>query len=149
MRSRSSGYPDTLDGYGSAPDLIRGYNSKLTTGRSRPIDFELNIEYFKNSLAVDSSEMQQICQCAAENKVVVCMGFSERYLGSVYIAQCIINSDGALLMTRRKLKPVHMERTIFGDGDGPSLLNVVQTSTGRVGALSCGVRIVNFESAIN
>lgn len=52
------------------------------------------------------------------------MGFSERYLGSVYIAQCTINSDGALLMTRRKLKPVHMERTIFGDGDGPSLLNV-------------------------
>ncbi|KAJ5613442.1 hypothetical protein N7510_006636 [Penicillium lagena] len=110
----------------------------INSTRSRPIDFTLNTEYFRNSLMNDSHEMAEICQCAAENNIVVCLGYSERYCGSVYIAQCTINSDGALLMARRKLKPVHMERTIFGDGNGPSLRNVVQTSIGRVGALSCG-----------
>ncbi|KIM92523.1 hypothetical protein OIDMADRAFT_139519 [Oidiodendron maius Zn] len=105
---------------------------------ARPVDFELNIEYTKNSLVVDSEEMRRLCECAAENSIVVCLGFSERSGGSLYIAQCLIGEEGHLLMTRRKLKPVHMERTIFGDANGSSLLNVVPASVGRVGALSCG-----------
>lgn len=41
-------------------------------------------------------------------------------------------------MSRRKLKPTHMERTIFGEGSGGSLNNVVQVEgVGRVGALAC------------
>lgn len=43
-------------------------------------------------------------------------------------------------MTRRKLKATHMERTIFGDASGGSLLNVVPAKGlgGRkVGALNC------------
>lgn len=41
-------------------------------------------------------------------------------------------------MKRRKLKPSHMERTVFGDADGPSLNNVVDLDgVGKVGALSC------------
>lgn len=50
-----------------------------------------------------------------------------------------IDSNGEVLVERRKLKPFHMERTIFGDGDGFSLANVAMTSVGRVGSLSCGV----------
>ena len=37
-------------------------------------------------------------------------------------------------------KPLHFERTVFGDGDGASLNNVVSTSARNVGQLSCGVR---------
>jgi len=103
------------------------------------MDFDCSVAYIKNSLAIDSDEMRTIQKCAAENEIVVSLGFSERDGHSTYIAQCIINSDGQLLMHRRKLKPFHMERTVFGDGDGPSLENVVQTSAGRVGQLSCGV----------
>ncbi|OJJ03924.1 hypothetical protein ASPVEDRAFT_195809 [Aspergillus versicolor CBS 583.65] len=105
---------------------------------SRPMDPVLNVEFVKNSLVVDSPEMDVIRKCAAENEMVVCLGFSERSGGTVYIAQSTINSDGSLLVARRKLKPIHMERTVFGDGHGPSLCNVAQTPVGRVGALSCG-----------
>jgi nitrilase len=38
--------------------------------------------------------------------------------------------------TRRKLKPTHVERTIYGEGDG-SDLSVYDTDVGRVGALCC------------
>ncbi|OJJ52483.1 hypothetical protein ASPSYDRAFT_1169473 [Aspergillus sydowii CBS 593.65] len=107
---------------------------------SRPMDPVLNVEFVKNSLVVDSPEMEAIRKCAADNEMVVCLGFSERSGGTLYIAQCTINSDGSLLVARRKLKPIHMERTVFGDGHGPSLRNVAQTPVGRVGALSCGVR---------
>lgn len=41
-------------------------------------------------------------------------------------------------MARRKIKPTHMERTIFGDGTGNSLNNVRDIEgVGRVGQLAC------------
>jgi len=104
----------------------------------RNLDPVLSTRYIKNSLVVDSTEMRTIQDCAAEHGIVVSLGFSENYHNSLYIAQAIIDSDGKLLMTRRKLKATHMERTIFGDASGDSLMNVVTTGIGRrVGALSC------------
>lgn len=81
--------------------------------------------------------MASIQQCAAENKIVVVLGFSENLHNSLYISQAIIASDGKILTTRKKIKPTHMERTIFGDSFGDCLQSVVDTSAGRVGALSC------------
>ncbi|RFU74512.1 carbon-nitrogen hydrolase [Trichoderma arundinaceum] len=55
----------------------------------------------------------------------ISLGFSERDGDSVYISQCLINENGEIRMKRRKMKPTHMERTIFGDGSGDSLANVI------------------------
>lgn len=120
-----------------AEAFIPGYPAWIWT---RPVDPVLSTQYIKNSLVVDSTEMREIQACAAKNKIVVSLGFSENWHNSLYIAQAIIDSDGELLMTRRKLKATHMERTIFGDASGNSLMNVVgTTATGgrRVGALNC------------
>jgi nitrilase len=95
------------------------------------------VKYVKNSLVVDSAEMEKIRECAAQNKIIVSLGFSENDGNSLYIAQCTIGADGEIKMKRRKIKPTHMERTIFGDGSGSSLVNVVSTKIGRIGALSC------------
>lgn len=87
---------------------------------------------------IDSDEMRKIQACAAKAGIVVSLGFSENDNNSLYIAQALIDSDGKMLMTRRKLKATHMERTIFGDASGNSLINVATTGFGRrVGALSC------------
>ncbi|MCJ1331131.1 hypothetical protein MMC10_007818 [Thelotrema lepadinum] len=104
---------------------------------SRPVDSKLAIEYIQNSLGIDSAEMRAICQCAAENKIVVVLGLSERDGSSLYIAQCTIDENGEIRMRRRKLKPTHMERTVFGDSSGGSLVNVVPLDVGKIGALSC------------
>ena len=61
---------------------------------------------------------------------------SERQAGSLYIAQWIIYENGETVAQRRKLKPTHVERTVFGEGDG-SDLSVWETSLGRIGALCC------------
>lgn len=105
--------------------------------RSRPIDVELSSTYIRNSLQVTSSQMLRIRQCAAENKIVVVLGFSENRHHSLYISQAIIGSDGEILTLRRKIKATHMEKTIFGDAQSDCLDSVVDTSVGRVGALSC------------
>jgi nitrilase len=99
-----------------------------------------NMKYFgqynENSLVVGSDEFNTIAQAAKDNNVYVSAGASERDHGSLYIAQFLFGRDGSLLSGRRKLKPTHQERTVFGDGDGSGLC-VSETDIGRIGQLAC------------
>ncbi|RLN57712.1 hypothetical protein BBJ28_00024359 [Nothophytophthora sp. Chile5] len=115
--------------------FIPGYPGWIWT---RPVDPELTKGYIMNSLKVDSKEMETIRACAATNNINVVLGFSENDHNSLYLAQATISgSSGDILMKRRKVKPTHCERTIFGEGSGDSLQNVVELPLGRVGALNC------------
>ncbi|KAK0308477.1 hypothetical protein LTR01_005104 [Friedmanniomyces endolithicus] len=106
---------------------------------SRPVDFDLGVKYVENSLSIDSRQMRQIRDAAATHQVNVGLGFSERDGDSVYIAQALIDEKGEIRMQRRKMKPTHVERTVFGDASGSCLAGVVQLADGgpRVGSLSC------------
>jgi nitrilase len=101
------------------------------------VDFDLNVKYIKNSLEVDSPEMKTIQDCARENGIAVSLGFSEKENHSLYIAQVLIGADGEIKVRRRKMKPTHMERTIFGDASGSCLDSVAELPFARVGNLSC------------
>ncbi|HXV98046.1 MAG TPA: carbon-nitrogen hydrolase family protein [Anaerolineae bacterium] len=92
--------------------------------------------YFDNSVVLGSEQAKRLNQAAANNKIYVVMGYSERSGGSLYMGQSIINDKGETMFTRRKLKPTHVERTVFGEGDG-SHLCVMDTEIGRVGAMCC------------
>jgi aliphatic nitrilase len=87
-------------------------------------------------MTADGPEARRIAGAAAANGIWVVLGFSERCAGSLYIAQLIIDDKGAIVAARRKLKATHVERTIFGEGDG-SDIKVHQTDLGRLGALCC------------
>jgi len=119
---------------------------------SRPVDLELSPKYINNSLSLDSPEMDQIKAAAKRHAIAVVLGFSERSpTHSLYISQAIISPAGLVQVSRRKIKPTHVERTVFGDGSGDDLCNVAPvdfTTTGNadspsspgivnVGALSC------------
>jgi len=93
-------------------------------------------QYHDNSMAVDSDEMRTLCAAARDNGIYVLIGFSEKVAGSRYMAQALIGPDGQLLYTRRKLKPTHVERSIFGDGDGSDFC-VADTPLGNIGSLNC------------
>jgi nitrilase len=92
--------------------------------------------YFDNSLAYDSPAAEKLREAAKRNNIVVVLGLSERDGGSLYIAQWIIGADGETVAQRRKLKPTHVERSVFGEGDGSDLA-VHDLDIGRVGALCC------------
>jgi predicted amidohydrolase len=51
-------------------------------------------------------------------------------------AQAFIDDSGEVISVRRKLKPTHVERSVFGEGDGGDI-QVHDTSLGRVGGLCC------------
>ena len=92
--------------------------------------------YHENSLSKDSPQLQKLCDAAREHDIIVVMGASERDGGSRYISQFFFDADGSLLDIRRKLKPTHVERTVFGDGHGNNL-RVYETELGRIGGLCC------------
>ena len=92
--------------------------------------------YHDNSLSLDSPEFRRLGAAAAEHRMWLSMGFSEKSGGSLYMAQALFDDEGRLVQARRKLKPTHVERTVFGEGDG-SHLAVVETPIGNVGSLCC------------
>ncbi|WP_130177733.1 carbon-nitrogen hydrolase family protein [Cryobacterium sp. SO1] len=92
--------------------------------------------YHLNSVDVNGAEIQRIRQSARANQIWVVLGISERLHGTLYISQLIIDDEGVVRLHRRKLKPTHVERSLFGEGDG-SGLQVVETPFGRVGGLNC------------
>ena len=92
--------------------------------------------YAANSMTRDGAEMQRVRDAAARHRVHVVLGFSERAGGSLYMAQAFVADTGELIAVRRKLKPTHVERSVFGEGDG-SDLQVHDTSLGKVGGLNC------------
>jgi len=99
-----------------------------------------NIRYFQqyheNSLVAGSDAFNQLSDAARDSRIFVSIGASERDHGSLYIAQFLFSDNGELVQARRKLKATHMERTVFGDGDG-SHLDVFDTELGRIGQLCC------------
>jgi len=93
-------------------------------------------QYYENSLVKRSPQWKRLQEIARENEIMVVMGYSEREGGSLYMGQAIFGADGAVIASRRKLKPTHVERSVFGEGDGSDLA-VHETPIGRVGALCC------------
>lgn len=92
--------------------------------------------YHENALEIGSVDDLRLREAARQNRIWVLAGFSERDGGSLYMAQSLISPEGELVFTRRKLKPTHVERSVFGEGDGSHLI-VAETEIGRIGALNC------------
>jgi cyanide hydratase len=73
------------------------------------------VDYYRHSVAVDSTHMVKIRTAARTANIMVILGISERHRGSLYMAQTFIGPDGDVLLHRRKFKPTGPERIVFGD----------------------------------
>jgi nitrilase len=93
--------------------------------------------YFDNSLSYDSPQAERLRQAVKKAGLTAVLGLSERSGGSLYISQWLIGPDGETIAQRRKLRPTHAERTVFGEGDGSDLAVHTRADIGRLGALCC------------
>ncbi|KAK8020410.1 hypothetical protein PG990_005548 [Apiospora arundinis] len=94
-------------------------------------------EYMNNSLKRDSDEMRRIQAAVKKAGMFIVLGYSERDGGSLYMGQSFISPDGEIAHHRRKIKPTHIERTIWGEGQAESLTCVVPSPFGKIGGLNC------------
>src|SRR5215212_10167730 len=92
--------------------------------------------YFENSLVIGEEPLARVQAAAAEHGIHVSLGISERDGGSLYMGQVLIDDAGEIVHARRKLKPTHVERSVFGEGAGADLA-VWDTALGKVGSLCC------------
>jgi nitrilase len=93
--------------------------------------------YFDNSLSYDSPQAETLRRAVKAAGITAVLGLSERSGGSLYLAQWLIGPDGDTIAKRRKLRPTHAERTVYGDGDGSDLTVHARPDIGRLGALCC------------
>lgn len=98
--------------------------------------FKFLLKYHENSLELGDERMRRLQVAARRNNIAVVMGYSEREGGSRYLAQVFIDEQGQIVANRRKLKPTHVERTVYGEGNGSDFVTH-DFSFGRVGGLNC------------
>jgi len=88
---------------------------------------------------IPSPTTEKLCDAARQANIDVVIGIAERDArsrGTVYCTLFFIGNDGAILGRHRKLKPTHRERTVWGEGDGSSLV-VYERPYGRISGLNC------------
>lgn len=88
-------------------------------------------------MARDSPQMKRIQAAVKKAGMFIVLGYSERDGASIYLAQAFISPDGEIVLNRRKIKPTHAERTIWGEGQAESLQTVVNSPFGKIGGLNC------------
>jgi len=93
-------------------------------------------DYVANSIEAGDEYDLAIAAAVKRNKLHAIIGVSEKSGGSLYMGQWHYGPDGELISRRRKLKPTHVERAIFGEGDGSDII-VNETEIGNIGALCC------------
>ena len=93
-------------------------------------------ELFKNAVELDSPTTDRLCAAARAADAHVVMGIDERDGGTLYNTLLYISREGEILGRHRKLQPTHVERTVWGRGDG-SDLRVFGTDVGNIGGLIC------------
>lgn len=103
-----------------------------TPTRGAPLYYEM----YTNSVEIGSDATDRIGSAARRAGVYVVLGMSEREGGTLYNTQLYFDRSGAIMGRHRKLQPTHVERTIWGRGDG-SDLTVFNTEIGKLGGLIC------------
>ncbi|NQU33218.1 MAG: carbon-nitrogen hydrolase family protein [Bacteroidetes bacterium] len=120
------------------PGYPRGFSFGSKIG-SRTIDGrKLYLEYYKNSLDVESNELKRLEKLCNEKNIYLVIGVAEKenISGSLFCSTLYISPEKGLLGVHRKIKPTGIERLIWAEGSGDSLVTF-QTRIGKLGGLIC------------
>lgn len=118
------------------PGYPRGLNFDAVVGRRTERGRDLWLQYWRNSLEPSSPHVARIAEAARRAEMFVALGVTERESGTLYCSIFYFGKDGNFLGSHRKLKPTGLERFVWGEGDGSSLLSF-DTEFGKIGGLIC------------
>jgi len=124
--------------------LLPGYPFWLSLTEGAKWDLKVNKElhahYVRNSIQIETGELNSICALAEENKISIYLGIIERAKNrgghSIYASLVYINQRGEIKSVHRKLQPTYDERLTWAPGDGNGL-QVHSLKQFTVGGLNC------------
>lgn len=95
-----------------------------------------HLKLYEWSVEVPGPVTERLSKAAAQHGMALVVGVNERDGGSLYNTQLLFDTDGSLLLKRRKITPTYHERMVWGQGDGAGI-RAVDSGVGRIGALAC------------
>ncbi len=120
------------------PCYPRGLDFDAVIGRRSDQSRNQWLEYWENSLDVTSEYTTIISQAVKKAGIYVALGVTERENigGSLHCSLLYFDKNGDLLGKHRKLKPTGLERYIWAESDGSTLVSF-DTPIGKIGGLIC------------
>ena len=120
------------------PCYPRGLDFDSIVGRRTEKSRNQWLEYWENSLETSSHYVAQIGEAIRKADIFVALGVTERESigGSLHCALLYFGKDGNLIGKHRKLKPTGLERYIWSESDGSTLVSF-DTEIGKIGGLIC------------
>lgn len=119
--------------------FIPCYPVWLWSGRA-DVEVDAFCRLFANAVEVPGADAARLSDTARDAGVAVAMGITEREStysrGTLYNTLLVFNASGELVLHHRKVMPTYKERTVWGQGDGSSLVTV-DLNGARVGGLIC------------
>lgn len=104
------------------------------------VNKEIHAHYVRNSIQIETGELESICKLAAKRKIAVYLGIMERAQNrgghSIYCSLVYIDANGEIQSIHRKLQPTYDERLTWAPGDGNGL-QVHALKQFTVGGLNC------------
>lgn len=120
------------------PCYPRGLTFDAIVGRRTNKGRDMWLDYWSNSLEAPSAHTHRIGEAVRKAGLFTALGVTERdpIGGTLHCSLLYFGPDGSLLGKHRKLKPTGLERYIWGESDGSSLVSF-NTDLGTIGGLIC------------
>lgn len=120
------------------PCYPRGLDFDSIIGRRTEKSRNQWLEYWENSIETSSSYVDRISEAIRKAGIFVALGVTERESigGSLHCALFYFDKQGKLIDKHRKLKPTGLERYIWAESDGSTLVSF-DTEIGKIGGLIC------------
>lgn len=120
------------------PGYPRGFSFGTIVGSRSEVGRKHYLDYYRNSIDLNSSDLQQLEAIAAKYALYLVVGVTEKSStnGSLYCSMLYLSPQDGLLGVHRKIKPTGQERVIWAEASGNSLVSF-ETPIGKLGGLIC------------
>jgi nitrilase len=120
------------------PCYPRGLRFDAIIGRRTDAGRNQWLDYWNNSVETPSAHINKIGAAIKKAHLFVALGVTERENigGSLHCSLLYFDNQGTLIGKHRKLKPTGLERYVWAESDGRTLVSF-DTELGKIGGLIC------------